>query len=368
MPDPLIAIVGSADPARSDYDPPLKHTDRVAAALEELGAELARAKYRIMVYSASPDYIEADVVRGYVASGVAEPGSIQVRYPQGQPQASDFPEASHDPKKVFQLLPDVNDNWEFSFYESLKESGGVLIIGGGGSARVTGVTARLLQLPVVAIATFGGSAANVWTVIKGNPAVSAEEHSLMGSPAWSPESAKGLVGALTKQRERIAQAQEVVREAALAEAGRVRKRALVAGAVFVATLASMALALATPGSVIRFGLLFILTPVLAGIAGGIARNVLDLFEGNSVPTGHGDAPGAVLGMIAGFVSAALFAVAQLTTRSDLGDLATKGIPWGVRLLTVFELVIALAAGLTVEQVFGKLRKTKIPEMPATPPG
>jgi hypothetical protein len=82
MADPLIATVGSADPARTNYDAPIRYIEHVTQAAQQLGRELAKAGYRILVYSSDTKYIEKDVVARYVASGKAKPESIQVRYPQ----------------------------------------------------------------------------------------------------------------------------------------------------------------------------------------------------------------------------------------------------------------------------------------------
>ena len=66
---PLVAIVGSVDPQRNDYEPPIKNPDLARQACRSIGHELALAEYRLIVYSPSVAYIEADVVAGYVGSG-----------------------------------------------------------------------------------------------------------------------------------------------------------------------------------------------------------------------------------------------------------------------------------------------------------
>ena len=92
MEAPAIAIVGSADAKRTDYNPPLRNMNVVKRAMEELGAELAKAGYRILVYSPSPDYIKGDIVRGYLNSKAARDKSIVIRYPLGASEESRFPE------------------------------------------------------------------------------------------------------------------------------------------------------------------------------------------------------------------------------------------------------------------------------------
>jgi len=72
MPDPLIAIVGS-----------VTTSPNAPRAAEDLGRELAKAGFRILVYSSAPEFLEPYVVKGYPASQVAKSGSIQVRYSLG---------------------------------------------------------------------------------------------------------------------------------------------------------------------------------------------------------------------------------------------------------------------------------------------
>ena len=67
MPGPMIVIAGSADPKRSDYDPPVDTAGAVAAA-EQIGAELATAGCRILVYTSDPAFIDAHLVRGFVSA------------------------------------------------------------------------------------------------------------------------------------------------------------------------------------------------------------------------------------------------------------------------------------------------------------
>jgi len=93
MAELLIAIVGSTNLERRDYDPPLRNREQAKLAAVELGRELAKAKHRILVYSSDPGYIEADVVRGYVESGMADAESILLRYPRDCWPCPPFPRA-----------------------------------------------------------------------------------------------------------------------------------------------------------------------------------------------------------------------------------------------------------------------------------
>jgi hypothetical protein len=359
MEAPVIAIVGSADPKRPDYDPPLKHAEKVKQAMEELGRELARAGYRILVYSSVPTYIEADIVRGYINSKAARETSILIRYPRGAGAYSRFLEqdtydALFDPKS------DTNANWQVSFYQSLKDAGGVLIVGGVSSALITGVMARLLRIPILAVATFGGSAENLWVLMRDLANVTPDEHQLMGRDTWEPDSAAKLVAALTQQRQRLLEAEERARQEKLRDRRLTQRRAAGMAALFVAAVVLLGIALFRPISSGPFAILFFAVPLLAGASGGLARNVVELFQGNTIPKSHDEFSAVTLGSIGGFLSAILFVVAQwMSMPESVKEMQTGIVPWSLRVLVLFELVIGFTAGLTVETVFTKLRATDV---------
>ena len=125
---PKVAVVGSVDETRL-FDPPMTEPEKARQACEELGAGLAAAGWDLIVYSAKRGFVEADVVRGYVGSGKAMPGSIQVRAPIGK---SGFDELSTHPE-VFDPRADASSNWEVSYYRSLFGVDGVLLVGVGRS-------------------------------------------------------------------------------------------------------------------------------------------------------------------------------------------------------------------------------------------
>jgi hypothetical protein len=89
-----IAIIGSVDPNRTDYDPALKNANTASGTARALGKELARAKHPILVFSSNPSFVEANIVAGYVASGEALSKSIIMLYPRDRDPTvhGDFPE------------------------------------------------------------------------------------------------------------------------------------------------------------------------------------------------------------------------------------------------------------------------------------
>lgn len=139
---PTIAIVGSVDPSRL-AELELQAVDLAREACVALGRELAIQGCNIIVYSSDPAFVEGDIVRGYVASGKAVENSIQVRYPDGGGQTGRFPEMDRY-EACFDPRQDVSASWEVSFYRSLFDTSGVLLIGGGRSTLITGLIAGIV--------------------------------------------------------------------------------------------------------------------------------------------------------------------------------------------------------------------------------
>jgi hypothetical protein len=350
MAAPLIAIAGSVNPARQDYNPPLRDPDVAKQAAADLGAALARAGCRILVYSRDPAFIEADIVRGYVATGLARPDSIIVRYPAAvyDGKGIRFAEEATN-KPAFKIEKDTNPRWEVSYYRSLREVDGVLLMGGAQAVLITGILAQAYNIPLVPVAAFGGSAQTVWS-LPVETLAGPDDRNLMGYDGWDSGIADRLVQSFDRQRARIA-----VDAAARAQAARARSRqwtarATVAGLVLLAAVALTVFG--TFGEVttkLAFGAIFYVTPMVAGAAGGLARTLYDYVNGRTPDDSRSSPISASLGMAAGLVSALLFALAQRATNQSASDPSTLAA------LVPFELLIGFVAGLTLEAVFTKLR-------------
>jgi hypothetical protein len=365
MSEPLIAIVGSVDVRRRDYEPPLRNVDLAKQAAEELGHELAIAQYRIIVYSSDPAFIEADVVRGYVNSGVAKPKSIQIRFPQviGAEQVPLFDE-QHKHGQLFDPVADTHPSWQVCFYESLKDAQGILLLGGASSSFITGLVARIYRIPLIAIATFGGSAQTVWSLAAEEGLLAEEERNLMGSPIWQRNAASKLVEALGNQRKRLVEDAKKHLKSERLQRRSMHARAFVAGALLLIAAVLTSLGFFWQASdKILFGVFFMVTPLIAGASGGLFRTLLDFYRGIAFQPAHSPPVASVLGMGAGLITALLFVVAQWATNPDIKNLA-QGVPPGLRSLVFFELVIGFIAGLTLESVFGKLQQTDVVEVGA----
>ena len=78
---PTITMIWGSIRSRAD-ELDIRNPDVARQAGAALGRALANKGLAIVVYSSDPQFIEADVVRGYVESGDARPGSIQIRRPR----------------------------------------------------------------------------------------------------------------------------------------------------------------------------------------------------------------------------------------------------------------------------------------------
>ncbi|MBP2291873.1 hypothetical protein [Azospirillum rugosum] len=349
MPGPLIAIAGSAEPER-DYDPPVD-CDAARAAAEQLGAELAKAGCRIIVYS-SKNFIERDVVRGFVAEA-KEPKAIQVRCPAGS-KADKFPECQ-DHRDLFDFHADPHREWEISYYRSLREADGVLLIGGGQATLITGHLALAERKPLVALGTFGGAASRVWGAITpGEDLVTKDERNLFGRPQWADDSAAACVRALLDQHERRAKdraaAQRAKRELDL----QVQKRSVSVILLVLVTLVVLAVGLGWSAvGAVSFQALLMSAGAFAGAAGATVRT---LWAGE---TDQSTVRGVALGVAAGFISSLLYIVSQVAANPAM--LGTGATPASdpPRLLLLFAVLIGFIADFTFDAVYRKLARTDV---------
>jgi hypothetical protein len=336
---PLILIVGSADLSRQDYDPKLVNPKAAPEAAEELGLELARRGCRIVVYSASEQYLERDVVRGFVgASKKNATKMIEVRYPYAAPGNAEFPEADSR-KDLFDPTEDHrNASWEASFYASLRNADGVLVIGGGHSARAIGHMALAFQKPVAALACFGGAAQAIYrAILPGKDLASEEDLRAMNPATWKRELAPALVNALFAQRDALrlrAEAEETARR---------RRRAtfsiVAAVCILMAAIAMTVLGFTLPDARANWlftWLLFFVGPIAgAGSALASAGWRAD-DDGRSAVTTAG------LGFVAGLISSLFYLLAQFSTANDTQSIKNVAI--------IVAMATGLVAGFTVDQV------------------
>ncbi|HTV19268.1 MAG TPA: hypothetical protein VMG12_11370 [Polyangiaceae bacterium] len=333
-----IAIVGSVNPARTDYDPPAAHHADLDAACEALGRELAQQGLGLIVYSASPEYIDAKVVSAYVASGKADPGSIAVVFSASDAAAASFAEQKQQPE-LFELTPDRSPDWEVAYFQSLAKADGVLLIGGGYSTFITGILARSLLIPLVTLNHFGGAAAKVWrALIDGQDLASRAAIDAMGVPP-SALSVPKLIRSFDEQTSTRRKRRD----------GQLGTTKLVISALaliaWVAALPTGYLLLQSePASLPRKLFLFVLfvTPLVAGFSGSTFRYILPSEE---VPRTRDTISGAAAGAAAGI----LYLGSQLAGGASLDNFV-----W-----LMFGAIFGFVGGLTYDRVFAKLQSSDV---------
>ncbi len=345
---PVVAIVGN-----------LKTSTEASVAAKDLGRALAKSGFRILVYSSGADFLEVPIVEGYIDSQVAKPRSIQVRYPLHGQKPAFREQQTHE--QVFDWRPDRSLDWEISFYHSLSEVDGILLLGGGDSTMIAGVVAMGHRMAIVALAAFGGEAAKVWEALQpGRDLPSADEISLMGRP-WSSDLADEVVQTLTNQLSRPADEEQQRRLEELRAETSIKWHAIVAVVLFL--LAMICVPLAWGSSLDLSGALWLLffSPSLAGVSGSTIRLVFDLHQGAMPLTSRSTITTAALGLIAGGVAGLLFITAQISivSQAELVRQASRLVPFGV--------AVGFIAGLTLDAVFRKLISSDVVDLRAVDP-
>jgi hypothetical protein len=333
MTSPLIAVVGDTNPRRV-FDPVMKDPAKAKKAAEELGTELAQRGARLLVYGGP--FVEADVVRGFVAGKPSKDHSILMWYTKDE-DPPPFPEEKIYPKQ-FDRRSERGADWEIAFYRSITRADGVILIGGANATKISGQVAIGARMPILTLSEFGGAAAKVWeTLSAGEDLPNRDEINLMAQP-WTDDSAAALVRALFAQRERRQFADAAPRPIL----------SILAGFLFLPALAIVPWVWGK--NAFEVWMLFI-APLLAGGAGAAIRPMVDRQRGT-----QGMAPivlvTVVLGLVAGGIAGVLFVTAQLTANPDiitgsaLVSYAQRSIPFAVG--------VGFVAGLTSDAVFGKL--------------
>jgi hypothetical protein len=333
MSGPLIAIVGDVNPNRT-FTPKMVDPAKAKKAAEQIGTELAKSGTRLLVYGGP--FLEADVVRGFVAGRPANDRSILMWYSKDQ-EPQPFPEEQTNPN-LFERRAEKGADWEIAFYRSVTRADGMIVMGGANAAKICGQVAIGTRMPILAMAEFGGGAAAVWqTLSAGEDLPNREEIDLMARPWNDTHSAADCVKALLAQRERRRSA----------EGAPPPVLSILAMILFLLALAIVPWVWGQ--GKFEVWMLFA-TPVLAGAAGAAIRPVVDRLRG-----AQGVSPAVLatvaVGLVAGGVAGVLFITAQLTANPDL---VTKGIEAYARRSIPFALGVGFVAGLTADAVFGKL--------------
>lgn len=329
----LIAIVGDVNPNRT-LDPVPNGNANAKQAAEQLGAELAKQGARLLVYGGP--YLEADVVRGFVAANPKNDNSIIMWYTVDN-EPSPFPEESTHPR-LFKRVSEPGADWEIAFYRSITRADGIILMGGGSATKISGQVAIGSRMPILTFRQFGGGSSKVWeTLSAGEDLPKREQIDLMAKP-WNNDSATECVKALFDQHRRKQYDKSETKPALI----------ITGGLLFLLALCIVPWTFGNGELVVW--MLFIV-PLLAGGAGAAIRQVVDRLKGNILSTPTILAT-IVLGLVAGGIAGVLFVTAQLTAAPDmtssdaLAKYARRSIP--------FTLGVGFVAGLTSDAIFSKL--------------
>src|SRR5215470_11609145 len=172
-----------------------------------------------------------------------------------------------------------------SFYQSLNDVDGIVVLGGGESTMIAGLVAMGHGIPILALAGFGGKAAKVWEALRpGRDLPSADEISLMARPEWTDGQAVECVKVLTDQMQRQIEIERVRRMEELRKETAVSLHAAFALLLFVLSVLSVPIAWGWQLSQLTSIWLLFMSPLLAGVAGSTIRLVFDLRQGTAVLT------------------------------------------------------------------------------------
>jgi hypothetical protein len=329
MEKPLIAIAGSAE-ANRIYEPPLANIAQAKQAAENLGAALAAAGHRIIVYAS---YIEGDVVRGFVKSGKGAQKSIIVQYATGQTGAEAFPEyTTHS--DLFEPQQDDSEEWEMSFYRSLGQADGVILIGGGRSTLITGVIALAYRIPLVALARYGGSALKVWKSLKSGRNLATETD----VNTMAQEGTAAMAKAWVKSIEAQMKVREIEKREHNSRWASLSTLLLLAGWVVLIPIGDWLLPKNAPGVGVPFAfkLILFVAPMIAGASGATIRAIMP--EGGELTFRT-----TIKGVAAGVICAVLYLAAQLVSN-----------PAPNTTVLIFAEAFGFIAGFTFDRVFKKL--------------
>jgi hypothetical protein len=348
-----IAIAGSIDMSRSDLS--ISRPEIATESAKQIGRALADKGFGIVVYSSDAEFIERHVVAGYVSSDNVQPESIWVIYPRGSVQPV-FPEQKQRPT-AFRFKLDQDLNWEVSFYRSVYNCDGMLLIGGGQSTLVAGVLCVTRGIPLVCLEGYGGAGSKVWGLLSpSEQRITDEEKTLMGEVNDSFEWAAKVVASIDAQRERIDSAKRL-----LERQGKARWRGtLLQGFVSVIALGSaLVLFVVTWDANLSRSVLLtalVAAPALAGTSGSMLRAVWETLAVPNRPLTQSAALVALLGSAAGTISGLLYVVAQLTAlvpgaHGELPSVAGRLVP--------FALLTGFLAGFATDAFFRKLQDREV---------
>lgn len=353
---PIVAIVGSARHEIMGESEP-----RARQAAQLIGAELARCGCSIAVYGSNVEYIEYDVVKGYLTSTEKKPRSIICIYPSKTKIEFEGMEAN---SKCFVFHTSLD--WEVSFYRSLFKMDGILLFGGRQSALIAGQVSLSRDLPIVAVGSFEGAAQTIWRehLSKKPGNISEEDLQIMGR--WDDTSPAGIVGSLMSQYKKNdeklkaeSQSLDAIKKKAdlydqlMAQAKSDKKKSVLAIVFLVAFVVFLIFGLAAAMADRMYTTMSILG---LGCAGGMGATIRLL--GAKAPETSGKWSTPVIGIAVGLVFALIYHIPQIVQGSDflLPDPKNLENMSPLRVQYICSMLVAFLAGLGFDYSLEQLIK------------
>jgi hypothetical protein len=209
---------------------------------------------------------------------------------------------------------------------------------------------------MIAIATFGGAAQDIWKELTPETGILEQaELDRMNVRNWAPNIARELVQNLLTQRQRLQTQLRTLRDRDLEHDRRQRTRyhILVAVATLVIAFAPVPLTWDNPalGRILLISLLFA-SPLFSGISGATTRTGFETLANTLIREPPPLLNACGLGAVAGLIAGCLFITAQLVAMSpEIGDQV-----WSKQAgrLVPFASLVGFIGGLTLDAVFRKL--------------
>ncbi len=308
---PVIGIVGGIrqetlkEITKDEFD---KNIEGYRKACQALGDSLAKAQMRLLVWSSDPQFIEIEVVKGYLATENVLKHSVLCVW--NRDYAPSFPH-QHAENNAIQLKQSHHNDWEIGFYESIKqEADGVVLLGGGTTTLVAGLVAASWGKALFTTPHFHGKAAMLYrwmhtnsSVVASSP-VAGEDIDSMSQP-WDPQACVeslrrqfSVIESRKAQHENKQQHYSSI-ERRFERMQSAQRRAVAVAVAILAFVASMVAAIAIPTGIADFVSFFLV--LISGGALGSSLNLLGTQRDSVLPISGTLAIGAGIGIIVGVV-------------------------------------------------------------------
>jgi hypothetical protein len=348
---PFVAVIGGLWQLAETRAADAKNAGKV------LGAELAKAGFRLVVYFSNDESLEPHVVAGYVEALNNSGGAIRVRYAESQRGKVEFREEKTRPE-IFEHRMFPGLDWEAPFYRSIAEDegvDGVVLLAGANSTLIAGQIAVARRLPVLAVDEFGGSAAKIWGQL-------AQASPNANYPSWSSRRAEDLVKQLKKDcTDAAARRQEAkLRERTLTSLTRQGRQVTYASVTFIALLAVLFLGMVYTPHPSAYPIITVLGLIFAGATGALIRAAIWGAGGNH------PLASLMLGGVAGFVVGLAYLIPQWVGAPGVLEPKATVVSATDKIQFVSSVLVAVSAGVGFDTVFSRLQK-QTQDIAITPP-